>query len=300
VHHDASSPLCFQLARIASRLDTHRRLQFTPATGDAPALVVTGPEGGRQWTGWAAAVEVLRALPLGGLWTIPLRLPLLRALPAALFGALSNRRDRVAVALGLSGATPPPAPPPPSARSIRGWWWRQRPAMRELLVGVVTIIVLLEVLVANPSISRSLKPTRPYWMVAAIMYTHLFEGWTMFSPDAPTRDLMVYVDAVTRDGRHVDPLNRVGSRVARLPLTDIPPRLGHDSFFCDYTLRIPDSGVYHPAFTEWLLRHHKRTGNPEDEIVSFEAHVLEHASPAPGEPGPRNPQDRVFLRYPPP
>ena len=170
--------------------------------------------------------------------------------------------------------------------------------LRELLIGVVVVLVAMEVLVANPSIPRALKPARPYWMVAAIMYTHLFEGWTMFSPDAPLRDLMVYVDAVTRDGRHVDPLNRVGSRTSRLPLTDIPVRLGHDSFFCDYTLRIPDAGVYHQAFIEWILNHHRRTGNPEDEIVSFEAHVIEHTSPAPGEPGPRNPQDRIFLRYP--
>jgi hypothetical protein len=26
--------------------------------------------------------------------------------------------------------------------------------------------------------------------------------------------------------------------------------------------------------------------------------VIEHTSPAPGEPGPKNPTDRIFLRYP--
>jgi predicted DCC family thiol-disulfide oxidoreductase YuxK len=294
VHFDAASPFCFQLARIAARVDSHRRLSFVPATAEGDTLQVVAPETGKRWQGYEAAIQVLRVLPLGGWWTIPLRLPLLRALAAALFDRLARKRQAVAAGLGLTGPPPPSAPAPP----IRRWWWRQRPVLRELMIGAVVVVVAMEVLVANPSIHRALKPPRPYWMVAAIMYTHLFEGWTMFSPDAPLRDLMVYVDAVTRDGRHVDPLNRIGSRTSRLPLTDIPVRLGHDSFFCDYTLRIPDAGVYHGAFIEWILNHHRRTGNPEDQIVSFEAHVIEHTSPAPGEPGPRNPQDRIFLRYP--
>jgi predicted DCC family thiol-disulfide oxidoreductase YuxK len=294
VHFDAASPVCFQLARITARMDSHRRLSFVPAAADGDALQVIAPETGQRWQGDAAALPVLRALPLGGWWTIPLRLPLLRALPAALFDRLVRKRQVVSDGLGLGVPAPVAIPAPP----IRRWWWRWRPTLRELLIGVVMVQIAMEVLVANPSIPRALKPVRPYWMVAAIMYTHLFEGWTMFSPDAPLRDLMVYVDAVTRDGRHVDPLNRVGSRTASLPLTDIPVRLGHDSFFCDYTLRIPDAGVYHQPLIEWLLRYHKRTGNPEDEIVSFEAHVIEHTSPAPGEPGPKNPTDRIFLRYP--
>jgi predicted DCC family thiol-disulfide oxidoreductase YuxK len=295
IQFDAASPLCFQLARISARLDSHRRLSFAPSpTTDGDALLVVAPETGQRWQGYDAAVQVLRALPLGGWWTIPLRLPLLRALPAWLFDRLARKRQVVAAGLGLTTATAIEPPPPP----LRRWWWRWRPVLRELLVAAVVVQVAIEVLVANPSIPRALKPPRPYWMVAAIQYAHLFEGWTMFSPDAPLRDLMVYVDAFTRDGRHVDPLNRVGSRTSRLPLTDIPVRLGHDSFFCDYTLRIPDAGVYHQAFIEWILRYPKRTGNPEDEIVSFEAHVIEHASPAPGEPGPKHPSDRVFLRYP--
>jgi len=42
-------------------------------------------------------------------------------------------------------------------------------------------------------------------MLAVVQYTHTTEGWSMFSPDAPIYDMMVVVDAVTRDGRHVDP-----------------------------------------------------------------------------------------------
>ena len=303
VHYDPSSGLAFQLARIVSRLDVYRRLQWEPTVpgpDQSRALRVIDPHRNREYQGWDAAVQILRALPLGGLWTLPLRLPGLSLLPAGLYRLMAARAHRLGDWLGLQAAPADDSPPPPSPppRPWRLWWLRQRPVMREVLVLVVVVQVAMEVLVANPAVPRWMKPARPYWMVAAIMYTHLFEGWSMFSPDAPTRDLMVYVDAVTIDGRHIDPLNLVGSRVHQLPLTDIPVRLGHDSFFCDYTLRIHNSGVYHPAFTEWLLRHHRRTGRPADEIVSFEAHVLEHASPAPGEPGPREPRDRIFLRYP--
>ena len=50
------------------------------------------------------------------------------------------------------------------------------------------------------------------------MYPHIFEGWSLFSPEAPLSDETVCVDAVTRDGRHVDPYNEVGSRVSSLPV----------------------------------------------------------------------------------
>ena len=61
---------------------------------------------------------------------------------------------------------------------------------------------------------------RPEWMVAAVMYPHIFEGWSLFSPEAPLSDETVVVDAVTRDGRHVDPYNEVGSRVSSLPVDE--------------------------------------------------------------------------------
>src|SRR6185312_14409426 len=102
-----------------------------------------------------------------------------------------------------------------------------------------------------------------------------FRAQGPFVRDVPLTDETVYVDAVTRDGRHVDPYNEIGSRVADIPIDSVPVRLGHDSFWCDYTLRIPDAGVYHQAFIEWLLRYPDRTGNPNDTITSFDAYVVQ-------------------------
>jgi hypothetical protein len=120
----------------------------------------------------------------------------------------------------------------------------------------------------------------------------------MFSPDAPTFDEMVYVDAVTRDGRHVDPYNEAGSAVRTLDIDDVPVRMRQDSLWCDYTLRIPDAGSYHQALIEWVQRYPERTGNPNDAIIRFDAWVVQHDSPAPGESAPHNVRKRRFLSWP--
>ena len=137
-------------------------------------------------------------------------------------------------------------------------------------------------------------------MVAAVMYPHIFEGWSLFSPEAPLSDETVVVDAVTRDGRHVDPYNEVGSRVSSLPVEGVPVRLGHDSFWCDYTLRIPDAPQYHQALIEWILRYHERTGRDRRTRSSASTrYVIWQDSPKPGEPPvPTNIRKRRFLHLP--
>jgi hypothetical protein len=178
------------------------------------------------------------------------------------------------------------------------WLPRLRPWMRELGVALALAVLGADLSVSNAAVPRALRwDGRPQWMAEAVMYPHIFEGWGMFSPDAPLGDEMVVVDAVTSDGRHVDPYNEAGSRVHTLPVDDIPVRLGHDSMFCDYTLRIPGDGAYHQALEEWILRYPQRTGNPRDAIVSFEATKVEHDSPPPGKTRPTNVRREVFLRW---
>ena len=50
---------------------------------------------------------------------------------------------------------------------------------------------------------------------------------------------------------------------------------------------------------EWILAHHERTGNPNDQIVRFDAYVIWQDSPKPGEPPvPTNIRKRRFLHFP--
>jgi hypothetical protein len=171
--------------------------------------------------------------------------------------------------------------------------------LRELGVALALCVAAADLSVSNSALPVAWRwDKRPDWMAAAVMYTHVAEGWGMFAPEAPIYDEMVVIDAVTRDGRHVDPYNEVGSRVHSLPVNDIPERLGHDSFFCDYTLRIPGAGAYHQALSEWIVRYPARTGNPSDAIVSFEAYKLEHTPPGPGHTVATNVRRTLFLKWP--
>jgi predicted DCC family thiol-disulfide oxidoreductase YuxK len=317
VFYDPDCGVCFFIARVLARLDVHRRLRMLSnrdrtllpadiADGllDRTILVVDAESPSRRWTRGAAVAEILRALPFGGLWSWPLRLPGISQLADAAYDGFSRNRARISTWLGLAacgvpGAPPPPTPAPKKVTPLGAWLRGRVPLVRELSIGLVFVILTAEVSVANPSIPRAFRfENRPEWMVAAVMYPHIFEGWSLFSPEAPLSDETVVVDAVTRDGRHVDPYNEVGSRVSSLPVDGVPVRLGHDSFWCDYTLRIPDAPQYHQALLEWILRYHERTGRAEDTIVRFEVFVIWQDSPKPGETQPTNIRKRTFMRYP--
>jgi hypothetical protein len=106
---------------------------------------------------------------------------------------------------------------------------------------------------------------------------------------------MVFVDAETTGGNHLDPFNQAGSRVHDLPVIRIPARLGESALFAAFVARIPERGVYHQAFLEWVQRAPARTGQPP--IVGFDAWVIDDDSPPPGETLARNARSRLFLHH---
>jgi predicted DCC family thiol-disulfide oxidoreductase YuxK len=315
VFYDADCGICALVVRVLARMDTHRRLRwlsnreltalpagFEPARLDQTILVVD-PARDRRWTRADAFAEILGALPFGRWWAWPLRLPLLRAAAGRAYDLVARNRTRISLWLGLAAcgirSVPRSAQPAAAATPLGDWLRARLPFAREATVALVFLTLGAEVSVANPAVPRALRfEHRPQWMSAPVMYTHLFEGWSLFSPEAPLTDETVYVDAVTRDGRHVDPYNQVGSRVSSVPIDDVPVRLGHASFWCDYTLRIPEATVYHQALLEWILRYPQRTGNSADTLVRFDAYVVEHDSPGPGEARPHRAHKRAFLSWP--
>jgi hypothetical protein len=171
-----------------------------------------------------------------------------------------------------------------------GFW------LGQLIVLGLMLVATSQVLVENWVVPGWLKHDQPRIVRGAVGYLRLNQGWSMFAPDAPREDLWVVVDAVTSDGRHVDPWNELASRVADPSLRSIPPRLDQDAAHCDYTSRIPDDAVLHEPFRDWILNYHRRTHRPEDRIVHFRAYVIEQHSPHPGESSPHDVRTRVFLR----
>jgi hypothetical protein len=166
---------------------------------------------------------------------------------------------------------------------------------RELSVVVMIIASTSQLLVENRAIPQRLKLPQPKWITQLVVYPRLLQGWQMFSADVPTGERMLYVDAVTFGGRHVDPFNEAGSRVSSLPVERIPPHMEQDEFWCDYTNRIPENEAYWRALKEWVFNYHNRTHRTEDRIISFEARLLESESPPFGETQPRNFKTKVML-----
>ncbi|HEX4447904.1 MAG TPA: DCC1-like thiol-disulfide oxidoreductase family protein [Polyangiaceae bacterium] len=316
--YDADCGICFRVVRVVARLDPFGRVTWAPnrETSRLPAgidaalleqtILVVDPATQRSWTRSDAFAHIFMALPGGRLWGWGLLVPGVRSVAGVAYDWFAARRARISGWVGLgacdvpsaAGAPPvksEPAGPAPARLFLR----RALGVLRELGVAAALFVLGADLLVSNAGVPAALRwQGRPQWMAQAIMYPHIFESWGLFSPDAPLGDEMLVVDAITTDGRHVDPYNEVGSRVHSLPVDDIPVRLGHDSMFCDYTLRIPGEGAYHGALQDWILRYPERTRRPEDAIVSFEVTKLEHASPAPGQARPHGVRRHVIIKWP--
>jgi HTTM domain len=137
----------------------------------------------------------------------------------------------------------------------------------------------------------------PVWCEQAESYLMLHERWYMFAPEAPRTDMNVSVDAVTAEGRHVDPFNELASPGHQFPGHFIPPHLNQSPLFVEWALKVPFIPAYHQAFQEWVLRYPQRTGRPQDRIVSFRAYVVEDDSPPPGGRTPTNTRVTQFYEY---
>jgi predicted DCC family thiol-disulfide oxidoreductase YuxK len=378
-YFDAGCGVCFQFARLAARLDRFERVRFL-SNVEAPAdtspellaqtIVVVDENTGRRYMRADAVAQVVRAFPVGWLWSLPFGVLGLHALANALYGWFAARRETISRWLGLSAcALPPrPAPPPEPAsepapfpggeillagagvaagfeRAVPGFDLADpaveiverppapaappvvetapppaagppavpaerppAPARRQLrrLVTVVREAAVLamittmvsETLFINAAVPKFLKHEQPLWIKRLVAYPRFIQAWSMFASDAPTTDLNTVVDAVTIDGRHVDPYSEAAGRYPDPGRRQIPVRMDNDSLFFNYSGRIPDNPAYHNAFEEWVLRYPERTGRPQDRIVRFDAYLVEDDSPPVGELQPRNVRTRLFLSWP--
>lgn len=315
VYYDADCGICFWLARLLARLDLLRRLELRENQGGLPEGVAEGRERdtlivqnlatGRVYERAAAVAETLKALPLGFTIAWLLRVPGLSLLWNALYDLVARNRARISAWVGLSACgVPRPGGgaelhiDAPSA--VRRLTVRTAVVLRELTAIAIILGCAGELLNANGAVPRALRVKQNPELRMIVDYVRLYQGWRMFAPEAPTHDVHVSVEAVTVDGRLVDPYNQVASRVWDVPLQEIPPRLANDQYFTTYSLFIPE-GRFRPyltPFEQWIMRYHLRTGNPNDRIVRFTAYKLVDESPPLGQKGNRNFTRTVFLRHP--
>ncbi len=94
------------------------------------------------------------------------------------------------------------------------------------------------------------------------------QGWFMFSPNPVMDDGTIVVDAITVDGRHVDPFWN------KPPDFDLlhAKSYGYSQIWSDYFNRIqlPGNRAYRDNMVDYMRRLPERTGNPNDEIASGE------------------------------
>jgi hypothetical protein len=126
------------------------------------------------------------------------------------------------------------------------------------------------------SVSRRLHVGQPQALRALTRKARFLQGWFMFSPYPPREDGTLVVDALTVEGRHVDPFTN------RPPSWDVGTRsLGLDQPHSDYFFRIqlPANAAYRGAMKDYLCRLPERTGRPGDAIVSGDVYWIQGSTP---------------------
>lgn len=299
VAYDPSDPALHQLARLLSRLDSLQRLRFVSpdaAPGSGP------PEGGSffareegdegTWSTDAdALVACLRALPLGSL----ARLGVVHTLAQRYFARRAELARPLALHPGHLASAPGPAAdlapgPTPARARVR----KIAAQLREAGVAVVLVASVIQISRDNGWVPRKWRFEQPEIFEQAILYHRLLQGWRMFSPEAPRDDGTLIVDAITVDGRHIDPLNG-GAPDFQAPL--------HGPWFqsqlwCDYYLRVSwdNHSNYREELKRYLLNWHKIENRPaNDRIQSFEVWWVSNDAPPPGRTVPFNINKRLLL-----
>jgi len=289
VVYDRSSPLAFNLARVLARLDGLKLLSFEESEGEE-LLAARDPDTKKTFTGSEALREILRALP-GGKYLGPVVNVLTLGLMGPIFHFISRRRAAVARFFGLTippggrEENPEPAPLGQAIGRARGY-------AREALIVYLGLCAFWQALAENKNVPPVRESKRvpawvkslveqPKFMQATIQYPRIFQGWGMFAPNPITDDGSLSVDAVTIDGRRVDPFT---GKEPDLDLTDARG-LGLGQIRQDYfnRIRLDRNKVFRQGLREYLLRWHLETGRPEDELVAFDVYWVRDQCPKPGD-----------------
>ncbi|MFO0658665.1 MAG: DCC1-like thiol-disulfide oxidoreductase family protein [Polyangiaceae bacterium] len=309
VIYDGMCGICLQICRVLKRLDNLGKLEFVPnyahdrlPAGVTPELceqtvVVASRDGSKHWVRGEAVSRIFRSLPYGWAVARVLDLPGIRSLLDTAYRAVAERRQSISVAIGLDacGIERPdptkhvtvallPEPPPLFPRL-------QRFVVGSFL-GLMMVSLTLQVFAENRKIPEFLKPppvapqkitgVKDAWRAAYFyvrdktfpfaQYPRFFQGWSMFAPIPPTDDGVIVVDAVTVDGRHIDPLRQ--GLPTNFELPDSKHGMMVSQFWYEFhdRLRREPNAKYRDYFRDWLVNWHRIERRPSnDQIVSFEA-----------------------------
>jgi hypothetical protein len=143
--------------------------------------------------------------------------------------------------------------------------------VRELLVLWVFASVVSQALVELACVKDRIEVPQPEALRVLPEKLGFHQSWGFFAPDPPTEDETIVVDALTVDGRHVDPFT------GRAPTRGIgPASQGLTQVWADYYRRIRTSehAREREPLRDYLLRYPERTGRAEDALVSGDVYWI--------------------------
>jgi hypothetical protein len=271
VVYNPRSASALLVCRILKRLDRFELLTFQEEAKVPLGVGVLGSDS-RQVTRSAAFADILAALPLGPSVAWILRARGLRRAFDALFAWLEARDIDRFFGLRLSPSLTLSDP-----SKVRRGGRRALAAVREVGILVMFAGAINQACVDLWVIKAKFRVPQPepLWILSQKM--RFLQGWFMFSPNPVTDDGTIVVDAITVDGRHLDPFTR------QAPAFDISQvkSFGYNQIWCDYynRMHLPSNATYRDAMRDYMLRLPQRTGHPEDAIVSGDVYWVQDMNP---------------------
>lgn len=280
-------------ARVLALLDHHDRLLIAEGEGSGPPLELE--RDGARLEGRAAWWAALGATPAGRFAMLPrlLSLGLLDVVVASAF----SRPEAWARFFGWSR----PRRSTVSLPSFEPTWFARRGRqLRELVLVLLILGETSQLINENKAFPKPMKHKQPHALRAVIGYPRIFQGWGMFAPNPIRVDGRVGIDAITIDGRHIDPLRIIGG-LSPEPDLDISDDegSGYNQIHQDYQnrIRLNQNEHHRTALRRLLDAWHERTGNPADEIVQYDVFWVHDRNPLPGMTEPFDAKTRCLLSW---
>ena len=271
---DPSSPGVMLACRILKRLDHFELLTFEEGKPGRLGLAVERGDGTKLTRG-AAFAEAVTALPLGPLYAWIFRGPPFDAICASI-----EKRDASSdLGLELRSSFTDDGPSP-----LRRGGRKALAVVRELGAVIMFAGAINQAMVELWVINKRIKVPQPEPLRVLAHKARYLQGWFMFSPNPVMDDGTIVVDAITVDGRHVDPFS-IHSHpwTLREPDFDLlhAKSLWLTQAWGDYFNRIhlPGNTAYRDSMKEYMYKLPQRTGNPSDAIVSGDVYWVTDQNP---------------------
>lgn len=317
---DTTDAFAMTFGRIVARLDRYHRVRFVPAPTDARLAVRTAPDAPWISDPRALCETLAPALPFGR-WIRTASLGLIDRVVVAAFA----RRDRIVSFFGMNVA---PALELSAGRGPARWLGQGKTVLRETLLAYLIACATAQAWIENKVIPKSLPPPlkegqvlrpderqaydfiqrtlggrtlylkpdpSPELLSLTVTYPRTFQGWGMFAPNPIRDDGVLAVDALTIDGRHLDPLT---GRAPDLNLADSRGE-GLSQLRQDYgnRIRMDRNAQYRDGLRDYILRLPERTGNPNDKVIAIDVYWVKVWCPAPGTTQPTENDAIPILSY---